>query len=204
MCDDPNRAKAEEARQLWADMRGLVEHEDTLVDHRLRWLFTFNGFLFAAMGLSLSAEGGLLTSECREPDRCGQMLQLLAGLRYAITVAGALSAVASLFGVMAAQSAVRAARSDYMRACAARGLPAGPFAPIGRLRADMWGVNIATWLPVIVAAVWVALAMWAWRLQAEAAIGAGVATVLVLVVLIFWRTTTADTVNEVRDAEDRR
>lgn len=204
MSDDPNRTKALEVRQLWADMRGLVEHEDTLVDHRLRWLFTFNGFLFAAMGLSLSAEGGLLTSDCREPDRCGQMLQLLAGLRYAITVAGALSAVASLFGVMAAQSAVRAARSDYMRACAERGLPAGPFAPIGRLRADMWGVNIATWLPVIVAAVWVALAMWAWRLQAEAAIGAGVATVLVLVVLIFWRTTTADTVNAVRDVEERR
>lgn len=204
MSDDPNRTKALEVRQLWADMRGLVEHEDTLVDHRLRWLFTFNGFLFAAMGLSLSAEGGLLTSDCREPDRCGQMLQLLAGLRYAITVAGALSAVASLFGVMAAQSAVRAARSDYMRACAERGLPAGPFAPIGRLRADMWGVNIATWLPVIVAAVWVALAMWAWRLQAEAAIGAGVATVLVLVVLIFWRTTTADTVNAVRYVEERR
>lgn len=204
MSDESNRATAEEVRQLWADMRGLVEHEDTLVDHRLRWLFTFNGFLFAAMGLSLSAEGGLLTSECRDPDRCGQMLQLLAGLRYAITVAGALSAVASLFGVMAAQSAVRAARSDYMRACAARGLPAGPFAPIGRLRADMWGVNIATWLPVIVAAVWVALSIWAWRLQAEAAIGAGVATVLLLVVLIFWRTTTADTVNAVRDVEERR
>ena len=201
MSDDLSRAKAEEARQLWADMRGLVEHEDTLVDHRLRWLFTFNGFLFAAMGLSLSAEGGLLTSECRDPERCGQMLQLLAGLRYAITAAGALSAVASLFGVMAAQSAVRAVRSDYVKACKARGLPAGPFAPIGRLRADMWGVNIATWLPVIVAAVWVALAMWAWRLQADMAIGAGVATIVLLLVLIFWRTTAADTVNDVRDVE---
>jgi hypothetical protein len=201
MSDDPRRTKAEEARQLWADMRGLVEHEDTLVDHRLRWLFTFNGFLFAAMGLSLSAEGGLLTSDCRDPERCGQMLQLLAGLRYAITGAGALSAVASLFGVMAAQSAVRAVRSDYVKACAARGLPAGPFSPIGRLRADMWGVNIATWLPVIVAAVWVALAIWSWRLQADMAIGAGVATIVLLLVLIFWRTTAADTVNDVRDVE---
>jgi len=200
MRDPATRAQAEEARQLWADMRGLVEHEDTLVDHRLRWLFTFNGFLFAAMGLSLSAEGGLLTSDCGDPERCGQMLQLLAGLRYAITVAGALSAVASLFGVMAAQSAVRAVRSDYVKACTARGLPLGPFAPIGRLRADMWGVNIATWLPVIVAAVWVALAAWSWRLQADVAIGAGVASVVVLLVLIFWRTTTADTVNDVRDA----
>src|SRR6056297_806586 len=186
MSDDPSRTKAEEARQLWADMRVLVEHEDTLVDHRLRWLFTFNGFLFAAMGLSLSAEGGLLTSECRDPERCGQMLQLLAGLRYAITAAGA-------------HSAVRAVRSDYVKACKARGLPAGPFSPIGRLRADMWGVNIATWLPVIVAAVWVALAMWSWRLQADMAIGAGVATIVLLLVLIFWRTTAADTVNDVRD-----
>jgi hypothetical protein len=33
-------------------IRGMIQHEDTLRDQRLGWLFALNGFLFAALGFA--------------------------------------------------------------------------------------------------------------------------------------------------------
>ncbi len=39
----------------WEIARGIIQHEDTLTNHRLTWLVTIEGFVFAAVGFCLKA-----------------------------------------------------------------------------------------------------------------------------------------------------
>jgi hypothetical protein len=39
----------EQLQRRWEAARGLIEHEDNLSNHRLTWLLTLQGFLFAAL-----------------------------------------------------------------------------------------------------------------------------------------------------------
>jgi hypothetical protein len=41
-----------DATEFQAVIRSMIQHEDTLRDQRLGWLFALNGFLFAALGFA--------------------------------------------------------------------------------------------------------------------------------------------------------
>lgn len=45
-------SKGDSEPKPWEVARKVVEHEDTLVNHRLTWLLSLHGFLFAAYALS--------------------------------------------------------------------------------------------------------------------------------------------------------
>jgi hypothetical protein len=43
-----------DAAEFQSVIRSMIQHEDTLRDQRLGWLFALNGFLFAALGFAWS------------------------------------------------------------------------------------------------------------------------------------------------------
>jgi len=43
-----------------ATIRDMIQHEDTLRDQRLGWLFALNGFLFTGLGIVWQDDGALL------------------------------------------------------------------------------------------------------------------------------------------------
>lgn len=106
------------------EVRRLIEHEDGLVDKRIGWMLAFNGFLFAAYGLSLGAEISLAELAQKEPEgafcvagSCVESVEALTRrietLRASLVIAGCLSALAALAGVWAAMRAMAYVRNDY-------------------------------------------------------------------------------------------
>jgi hypothetical protein len=50
MSDKPAWKITADDRAAWEIARGVIEHEDGLVNHRFTWLLILNGFLFTAVG----------------------------------------------------------------------------------------------------------------------------------------------------------
>ena len=103
----------------WKNLRTLIQHEDSLVNNRLVWMLTFNGFLFTAFGLSLGPEATVITSVCNnERDfslgviHCvrstedSHLIRQAIYLRLALALSGIGSAWAALVGIAAAFSAM--------------------------------------------------------------------------------------------------
>jgi len=102
-------------------------HEDNLVNHRILWLITFNGLLFAAYGFSLGAEGsyisGLLISAGRsdsDPASTQQAITLMQNfglllerVRSGLAFAGVSSSVLAYVGILAAISRIRNEKIRY-------------------------------------------------------------------------------------------
>ena len=81
-------------------VRARVVHEDNLVNHRITWLITLNGLLFASFGVSLG----------ETPEE----LRLLAErLRVGLYFAGVGSAVSACLGIAAAFISMRQDRIDF-------------------------------------------------------------------------------------------
>lgn len=114
----------DQSSRAFDEVRRLVEHEDGLVDKRIGWMLAFNGFLFAAYGLSLGAEISLVEMVQTEPEgaycvagNCAASVETLTlrieTLRSSLVIAGCLSALAALAGVWAAMRAMAYVRHDY-------------------------------------------------------------------------------------------
>lgn len=58
MCPDPNRFHESESKDVvaWKLARAAIEHENHLVNHRMTWFYTAQGFLLSAAGLVLSVD----------------------------------------------------------------------------------------------------------------------------------------------------
>ena len=93
-------------------IRAMIQHEDTLRDQRLGWLFALNGFLFAALGFAWNSSD-----------------------------ATALVIVVSIVGVVVAISGIASMRASALAVRSLAGLPAlqqhdGPEPPVIALRSD--------------------------------------------------------------------
>lgn len=160
-------ALEDQTDRIFDEVRRLVEHEDGLVDKRIAWMLAFNGFLFAAYGLSLGAEISLLEHTPKEPGppfcvfvTCAENVEILSRrietLRAALVIAGCLSALAALMGVWAAMRAMVYVRRDYaqhLKAQTKTGLVMPAFPSVGRAAALGNAYGLA--MPCLVAVPWV-------------------------------------------------
>lgn len=94
----------------WVQARQIIEHEDRLINSRLGWMFAFNGFLFAALGFSLSAESSL-----SDEPRAEQLLDTINALRLAVGAVGIAVSVIAWIGLVGAFCAIQYARHIYHR-----------------------------------------------------------------------------------------
>ena len=103
-----NQQEADEASLFFRYCRQQIEHEDTLVNQRLTWFITFQGFLFTAYGFSMMAESSSLGSFEKAPvESYARFMQNLEGMRHGMVGLGILSSIVALTGVMAAFRAVK-------------------------------------------------------------------------------------------------
>ncbi|MBA86405.1 hypothetical protein ACSSNL_09555 [Thalassobius sp. S69A] len=160
-------ALEDQSDRIFDEVRRLVEHEDGLVDKRIAWMLAFNGFLFAAYGLSLGAEISLLEFTPTEPGppfcvfvTCLESVEALGKrietLRAALVIAGCLSALAALIGVWAAMRAMSYIRSDYQQYLARMQvrqltMPAFPSVKSSAVLGDAYGLA----MPCLVAVPWI-------------------------------------------------
>lgn len=148
------------------DLRQIIEHEDGLIDKRIGWMLAFNGLLFAAWGLSLSAKVSLAAS-CGEEPCTGvkvALVQELASqinaLQIAMVLAGVLSTIAALVGISAAGRAIHFAKYDLLANVLKwnEDRAEGRLIPIaGNERTARFGIAYALSVPVIVAMPWLYL-----------------------------------------------
>ncbi len=136
---------------LYEKTREFTTHEDGLVNQRLVWMLTFNGFLFTAYALSLTAES---TARIRDLDLT---IEAIAQLRDALTVAGFASAFVAAFGVLGALKAIRSAAHHYNDVMWSNRIR--PFFPriIGRRRSNVLGMICAVSTPFMVSGPWMYL-----------------------------------------------
>ena len=93
---------AMETPEFMAIIRGMIQHEDTLRDQRLSWLFAMNGFLFAGLGFAWS------------DDDAGPLVFVLAmvGVLMALSSAAVLNRSQRAIDKLARIAADRAADED--------------------------------------------------------------------------------------------
>jgi hypothetical protein len=75
-----------------------IRHEETLINSRLTWMLTFQGFLFATVAL--------VADDSKDP-------KFRAALLDVIPLVGAIVAMLTFFGVLAAYIAIGQARNPY-------------------------------------------------------------------------------------------
>jgi len=140
-------------------MRDVIEHEDALIDNRLRWMFTLMGFLFAGIAISVNAEVNLIA---READiaaaRFADMQSTLAGFRIAAALIGMISAAVTLFGLLAAELAITAAAIAYRDLT--DGAAPHPFAPIGGEPTNILGLTPGAWFCITLFGTWFGFLLW--------------------------------------------
>ena len=89
---------------LYQQARSFVEHEDDLVDRRLKWVITISAFLFAAYGGSFIA----YSSTDKELEK-----NLLSVARLAMCFSGYCSSMMGARSIQAAHHAIRAITRKY-------------------------------------------------------------------------------------------
>jgi len=76
--------------------RAQIQHEDSLINHRMTWLLTFQAFLFGAYGFSLGAE-----NTARQIQALGS-IDLIREARIGFALMTFCSTLALMFSVEAA------------------------------------------------------------------------------------------------------
>ncbi len=84
------------AEKYASAIRAMIQHEDTLINHRLTWFLVFQGFLFTALGIVWQG----VFSNGIKPDL------FLIGITVMIAIVGSLSALATKQGVNSAVEAI--------------------------------------------------------------------------------------------------
>src|SRR4051794_37589746 len=78
----------EEKSKYWSLMREVITHEDSLVNHRLSWLFTVQGFLFGGF---FYMQGSLLANKLTPPVIIGAealFITVFLGAAWACIITG--------------------------------------------------------------------------------------------------------------------
>ncbi|MDX1590165.1 MAG: hypothetical protein R3296_14620 [Oleiphilaceae bacterium] len=120
-------------KERYEYMAYQIEREDGLVDTRIRWMLTFEGFLLAA--LALASDGG-------DP-----LIQEF--LKYAIPVIGIIVALLSYAAIEAALSTLNRLKKMWDDETY-QGYPR----PFGKMRASAFGALFARGLPLVICALW--------------------------------------------------
>jgi hypothetical protein len=102
--NDLHDSKSPAHHDLYEAYRSYVRHEDSLVDSRLSWNLTVQGFLFA--GYSVLAQKAFETCSAEKTMGFGSLLRWM----WALAALGMLISLVSLLGVLAANSAIRNVR----------------------------------------------------------------------------------------------
>jgi hypothetical protein len=154
--DEKPRYGLTEAKQIYDLYRDYVKHEDELINRRLSWNLTLQGFLFAAYGVSFQIVGS-------KP-----YLRLLPCV---FPVVGGLVAFLVLMSILAAQEAIRGLETHWLK-------------PLNSIEADVkemlpeltggsqkfakfWGWVPQVYIPGVIMAAWVALLWIATSAQGE-------------------------------------
>ncbi|MEM8577653.1 MAG: hypothetical protein AAGF60_07355 [Pseudomonadota bacterium] len=143
-------------------MRGLIEHEDGLINSRLTWMLAFNGFLFTAYGLSLAPEGMVTAAQitdvpcskdCATAQDVRDFLAQLQLVRVAIGLAGVGSRLVAAIGTAAALRRILQLNDIW---CAHYRSTASLIqaSPIGSYLTNRAGALAALLLPSIVCGIW--------------------------------------------------
>lgn len=96
--------KSDGTIELYQLLRSYLQHEDNLVHYRTSWFLTLNSFLFAAVALILSADSEKILFTRDEVD----------GFLLILGLVGFLSAVATLFGIVAAHASTKALKDLWV------------------------------------------------------------------------------------------
>lgn len=98
-------------------VRDKVVHEDNLVNQRLTWFIALNGFIFAALSFSLSAEGSALSELSSESDtvkaKAESFINRLHFIRLSLFSIGLGSSLATLLGIFAAYRRISHERINF-------------------------------------------------------------------------------------------
>ncbi|MCP6759912.1 MAG: hypothetical protein NHB32_14365 [Fischerella sp. CENA71] len=177
----PENLMKEEVELLYNRIRAKIEHEDNLVDHRIRWMITLQGLLFTAYGFSLSAEATSL--RVLSSDKMS-FISTLTTLRQAMVAVGFGSSFATLLGVVAAHRAIRDdERTLRLRQKNYESERKTILNPIGQRVTNTLGIICSLAFPFLGAVVW----MWIGRLLPNP-LSVIIALVLMFVVMgiILW------------------
>ncbi len=139
---------------LYEKTRKFTNHEDGLVNQRLAWMLTFNGFLFTTYALSITAEAN---SYAIDGAHKVAVITSINQLREALTVAGFASAIVAAVGVLAALRAIRSVAFHYNYLLWRRQIR--PYFPriIGTKKTSRLGMACAVSTPFVVSGPWLYL-----------------------------------------------
>jgi hypothetical protein len=82
--------------KFYRETRRQIQHEDRLINYRVRWLLVLQAFLFGAYGFSLSAQA------ISEKEHLSDLTDLIMRTRDGLALAGILASFLLLFGIIAA------------------------------------------------------------------------------------------------------
>jgi len=166
-----NKTKAKSSIEVWkakefyGRVRELVTLEDGLVNHRLTWFITLQGFLYAGYGVLLQA---LAQSQSSPPAGTPNMfMEFFQDTPLIISFVGFFSAFIALLGVTAAFRAIRthvAQLEDFKPFLDEDGLPIFP-KPIGESQTSAMGAIAAMGVAWLASLPWPLLGHWetVWR-----------------------------------------
>jgi ketosteroid isomerase-like protein len=131
--------------QLYGVYRDYLKHEDELINRRLSWNLTLQGFLFAAYGLVIT--------------KADELKGHLGLLRYLLPMLGVAVSSMSLIGIYAAQDAIKGLNSWWgnITECVKDSPDILPFPGLtggGRDTANRLG-KFAHYIPIPILGVWV-------------------------------------------------
>ena len=131
------------ASELYAVIRGQIEHEDNLIAQRLSWLMAAQSFLFTAYAITLNAAP-------QPSERAAALQKLLQWLVPAVAAAVSLLTLVTVVAGVAAMNLLRAWFLDRAGPAPLQHLP-----PIqGVRRTVLLGTAGPVLLPVLFAGVW--------------------------------------------------
>jgi hypothetical protein len=149
----PKKAGFADAAQLYGVYRDYVKHEDELINRRLSWNLTLQGFLFAAYGVSVQV--------LSNPNSTAQLRQHLKPLPCVFPAVGGLVAVLVLLSVMAAQASIEGLKVQW-RGIASQ-IEDGVLEMLpgltgaGQRFANKWGKMPQAGIPAVITVAWVVL-----------------------------------------------
>ena len=142
-----------EVKELYSIYRDYVKHEDELINRRLSWNLTLQGFLFAAYGVSFQVLAG--------PPNDAGLKQHMHYLPCVFSAVGLAVAILVLMSIMAAQDSIDGLRtawhepSRHIDEALREALPG--LTGAGQSFANRWGKVPQVGIPIVIILAWLML-----------------------------------------------
>ena len=134
--------ETEKLREIEKIIRGMIEHENSLMNNRIGWMLAFNGFLFTAISISISQKAS------------GNSLIFINVI---ISVVGIVTAVSTFIALKISMKAIHRLKTKWLLET-----PKPPgFQEIGVMGYEVpqkykWILILVPWFifPILMASVW--------------------------------------------------